>query len=1188
MSIRNFVCALLLLTPTLSWADTGVRLRADGLDPEAVQARLDTPTRLQVIVDDGTNPLGGREVRWQVEPSHDAVLSHDKGLSSTGGDDQSPLGSESTLFTAHRPGNYLVKASTLADAACTGDDCARVAVEFHVEVPAGAVAEKEGNHVVTTALLVGAGAAALYTATRNGEGLPALRQLQIVSGNNQTVFFNTPAPAPLVVHASSEGNPSANVPISWSVSGGATLSTNSSTTDSNGDAQVFVTNIGPGPGPVTVTALRADSGAAVQFTLTVFAPALNLVSGNGQSANVNTTLPQPLVVEALNNNVPLSGLAIIWTVVSGDASIASTSGPTDAAGQASAVIDLGPTPGPVVITATRSDQPSVSVTFFVNSILVRSLAIVSGDGQTGPPNAPLPGPLTVHATDNGADASGINILWSASGGATLSSTSTFTGVNGQSSVTVTSTGPGPGPIQITATRADDPTATVTFNENLLPPNLSIVAGDGQSGLTGSAATTPLDVLLVDGAGVPVNGQTITWTVTSGSALLASGSSTTVAGHATMTFDYGGTPGPIQITASAYGGAQSVVFNETALTASGVNKTSGDNQSGNPGATLAPFVITIVPPGGATNLAGVPVTFTITSGTGTLSTTSTVTDAAGQASTTLTLGLTPGTVTVVAQVQGGPSTTFTATINGSLVATTLTIISGDGQTLAAGAPSAAMVVELTDAGTPLAGQTINWSTSNGTITVANGVTDPSGRSSATVTPNASGPIVVTASFAAVAQYTASSVSFNHNSTLGSIASLSTDQVAVAEALDSACTDLSATGTLTPEEQDLLNQCQALAAASGSDPAAVAEAIDEMLPDVAQTQTQTGQDAAEAQFSNLNVRLNNLHAGVNTPSFSGLTLTTPTGMVSLGSLANALMADEEKPKEESGFSRWGFFVSGNIGRGETDAIANAPKYDFDIKGLTAGVDYRVNDNFVLGGALGYTRQSSSLDGDQGSLKMEGWSISGYGSWYHAKDWYVDAALNLANNDYRHRRRVSYVLPGETVDQVARADSDGTDFSGSLTIGRDFHRQEWNFGLYGRAQMGRQHFVSYDEDLDANFAGAGLALHIDDRSVDNLSSILGGRATWVHSTDWGVVMPQFGLEWQKEYQGDPDTFRAFLITDPTGTPILITGEALDDSYFRLNLGVSAVWPHGRSGFIQYDRIFARDGNEQETLTIGGRFEF
>jgi outer membrane autotransporter protein len=449
-------------------------------------------------------------------------------------------------------------------------------------------------------------------------------------------------------------------------------------------------------------------------------------------------------------------------------------------------------------------------------------------------------------------------------------------------------------------------------------------------------------------------------------------------------------------------------------------------------------------------------------------------------------------------------------------------------------------------------------------------------------------VVTASFAAIAQYTASSVSFNHNSTLGSIATLSTDQVAVAEALDNACTDLSAGGTLTPEQQDLLNQCQALAGASGSDPAAVAEAIDEMLPDVAQTQTQTGQDAANAQFTNLNVRIQNLHAGINTPSFSGLTLSTPTGVISLGSLANALMADEEQAKaEESGFSRWGFFVSGNIGRGETDAIANAPEYDFDIKGLTAGVDYRVSDNFTLGAALGYTRQSSSLAGDQGSLKMEGWSVSGYATWYHEKDWYIDGVLNFASNDFRHRRRVSYVLPGLTVDQVAKADSDGSDISASFTIGKDFHHQEWNFGCTV-ARNSAAGLRRLRRETRRNFAGSGLALSIDDRDVDSLSSILGGKASWVHSTDWGVVMPSFGLEWQKEYQGDPDTFRAFLISDPTGTPILITGEALDDNYFRFNLGVSAVWPHGRSGFIQYDRIFARDGNEQESLTIGGRFEF
>ncbi len=66
-------------------------------------------------------------------------------------------------------------------------------------------------------------------------------------------------------------------------------------------------------------------------------------------------------------------------------------------------------------------------------------------------------------------------------------------------------------------------------------------------------------------------------------------------------------------------------------------TSGDGQTGAVGAALAaPFVATVVDSRGAV-LAGVPVTFSVATGTGTLSATSVTTDAAGQASTTLTPG-----------------------------------------------------------------------------------------------------------------------------------------------------------------------------------------------------------------------------------------------------------------------------------------------------------------------------------------------------------------------------------------------------------------------------------------------------------------------------------------------------------------------------------------------------------------------
>lgn len=1179
-----------LLAPAA--AQGTVSLEAVTESPGALSASTDTPLSLSVMAKSDGNPVAGRTVRWKVAPE-DAVLSRNEGVSSAGGKDMPPLGTASTLFTARTPGSYVVTASTQSNPGCTGENCATWSeVQFRIEVSAAAARSSGSGKLLPVA--IGAGAAALLLASNNGDGdRESRRSISKVSGDGQSGAAGGPLSLPLVIRADNDDRPASGESITWTASGGATLSANSTSTDSSGQSQVNVTNLGPGPGPVTVTAKRTDSDDTVSFSITVLNKALVIVSGNGQSAPVNTTAPSPLVVEARLGSSPQSGIGISWNVVSGDASIASVSngGNTNGSGQSSATIDLGPTPGPVVVSATRNDAVAITQTFTLNSTLVRTLDIVSGDNQTAAPNTPLPSPLVVNAQDNGANAAGVTINWMATGGATLSSPTSVTDGFGQASINVTSTGPGPDPFTVTAVRSDDGSAIAVFNGNVIPPVLSIYAGDGQSGLTGSPAEDPLEVLLVDGGSNPVSGQTITWIVTSGSATLASGSSVTDgAGHATMTFTYGSFPGPITINASAYGGAHEVDFSATANTADALQKTSGDGQAANPGTVLAPFVVTIDPPAGATDLSGVPITFTITSTIGgSLSTTSTVTDINGQASTTLTLGLTPGTVSVLAQVVNGPSATFTATVNGSLVATALTIVSGDGQTLSTGQASAPMIVELKDGGTPLQGLTVNWSTNNGSLSTSSSVTDSNGRASTTVTPSAAGAVVVTADFDAYAQYTASSVSFTHNTTLASLQNLSTDQEAVAVALDNACVALSDESSPDSGEQDLIEQCEALADASDSDPDSVADAIDEMLPDVAQTQTQTGEASVDAQFDNLNGRINTLRAGGTGASFGGLSITTSTGTVSLGSLMTSLLGEDEAAKpEETGFSRWGFFASGNIGRGETDANGNAPRYDFDIRGLTVGIDYRKTDNLVLGVALGYTNQDTTLSGGQGSLDMSGYSLSGYATLYRENSWYIDGVVSWGSNDYKHRRRVVYTLPGQVVDQIARASSGGTDTSASVTLGRDFNKNAWNFGVYGRAQYSRQHFDSFTEKLDASSPGAGLALRIDDRSVTSVSSVIGGKASYVHSTDWGVLMPMFGLEWQREYSGDPDAFRAFLVSDPTNTPIVITGRALDNSYFRMNFGLSFVLTKGRSGFIQYDRIFARDGNSQDNLTLGLRIEF
>ena len=107
-------------------------------------------------------------------------------------------------------------------------------------------------------------------------------------------------------------------------------------------------------------------------------------------------------------------------------------------------------------------------------------------------------------------------------------------------------------------------------------------------------------------------------------------------------------------------ARSVFMEFDNRTPTTLAKISGDSQQGTPGTALAqPFVVE-VQDGESAAFAGVPVTFAVTAGGGTLSATSTTTDANGQAQSTLTLGNNAGTNTVQVSVQSiAQSETFTA-------------------------------------------------------------------------------------------------------------------------------------------------------------------------------------------------------------------------------------------------------------------------------------------------------------------------------------------------------------------------------------------------------------------------------------------------------------------------------------------------------------------------------------------------
>ena len=221
---------------------------------------------------------------------------------------------------------------------------------------------------------------------------------------------------------------------------GATLTTVSRTV-----YRIPVTAPSSGSGTMTLT-LAEDAttppntavSESVNYTETLVATALEVVSGDGQSAQVGNALANPLVVQVNDQNGDaFAGATVSFTTTGGTLSTASAT--TGANGQASTSLTLPNTAGEYTVTASVSGLTDVTFTATASAVplVATTLEIVSGDNQSGVVSTALANDLVVRVLDQNNNAfSGSTVTFSTTGG-TLSETSVVTGADGQASTSLT-------------------------------------------------------------------------------------------------------------------------------------------------------------------------------------------------------------------------------------------------------------------------------------------------------------------------------------------------------------------------------------------------------------------------------------------------------------------------------------------------------------------------------------------------------------------------------------------------------------------------------------------------------------------------------------------------------------------------------------------------------------------------------
>ena len=281
--------------------------------------------------------------------------------------------------------------------------------------------------------------------------------------------------------------------------------------------------------------------------------------------------------------------------------------------------------------------------------------MISGPGSGNPGDSLT---FTVEVQEDGSAASGKTVTFSIASGdgnAWLSTTSATTDSNGRASTSVTLGGSASGSYTVTATVGSQSTSgTATVNTPPPPSGLAAVMFSTPWPLDpGDSTTFSIDV---QEDGNAASGKTVTFSVSpdDGTVSLSTTSATTDSnGQASTTLRTGsGSSGSYTVTASV--GTLSLSSSVTVNTPPPPLAfwiISGDKQQGLLGEALAnPFVVEVRGQSGDP-LLGVQVTFSVTSGGGTLSVTSATTGSNGRTESILTLGPNPGTNTVEVGVRG---------------------------------------------------------------------------------------------------------------------------------------------------------------------------------------------------------------------------------------------------------------------------------------------------------------------------------------------------------------------------------------------------------------------------------------------------------------------------------------------------------------------------------------------------------
>lgn len=291
-----------------------------------------------------------------------------------------------------------------------------------------------------------------------------------------------------------------------------------------------------------------------------------------------------------------------------------------------------------------------------------------------------------------------------------------------------------------------------------------------------------------------------------------------------------------------------------------------------------------------------------------------------------------------------------------------------------------------------------------------------------------------------------------------------------------------------------------------------------------------------------------------------------------------SDASTRLEFNGLGLFGGIDYRNLERSNTAAETG---YDGSAWLVNLGLDYRINNQFLVGAAFSWQETDLDMNAGAGAVNTESQEWVAFASYQLSTSWYVDGYLGLLQQENDTDRNVAFGL----IQNTAKANFDSEKVQWGVGSGYQLSYQSLALDVSLRYEVSELDIDAYEESGGDPIENLNLAY--DQQTVDSETITLGLLGSYNIGLQQGVLIPFFKAEFTTEQEDDARSVQTHLVVAPDEPAFTINTDAPDDVYGVLGAGVQMIVPGGLMFFLSGESLVSHEYLDTWKISSGIRME-